>query len=391
MNDHNFDALILSRREFLKRVGLGAMALALPHSMARWADAVDEAPAEVSLDVKIGQMFMLGFRGLEVDESHPIVRDIRDRHLGAVVLFDYDVALKSPVRNVQSPEQVKALISSLQSFASSPLQIAIDQEGGKICRLKEKFGFPPTVSHQYLGTIDYPAVTRKYANAMAQTLAELGINHNLAPVIDLNVNPDNPVIARYERSFSADPDVVIRNALEFIQSHHEHGVLCTLKHFPGHGSSTADSHLGIVDVSKTWSPVELKPYEEIIRAGQADAIMTAHVFNSQLDPDYPATLSKAVITGILREQLGYDGVVISDDMQMGAIAEEYGFETALQTTIEAGVDVVAIGNNLAYDENILAQSVDLVKRWIEDGRISEERIDTSYRRIQRMKGILGRP
>ena len=384
--DREIAANGLSRRDFLKRAGLCASALALLGSEAIQVDAATDL--DVSLDVKIGQMLMVGFRGLEVDEQHPIVRDIRDLHLGGTVLFDYDVALQSPVRNVQSPEQVQALVAALQGFASIPLLVAVDQEGGRICRLKEKYGFPPTVSHQYLGTLDSATVTHRHASAMAQTLAGLGINVNLAPVVDLNTNPENPVIGSLERSFSADPDVVRRNGLEFIAAHHEQGVLCTLKHFPGHGSSAGDSHLGLVDVTSTWDPIELRPYQDLINAGQTDLIMTAHVFNARLDPDQPATLSRAVITGLLREQLGYDGVVVSDDMQMGAIVQQYGFETALRLTIEAGVDIVAIANNLEYDETIAARSVDLIQRWVSEGRIGEERIETSYRRIRRVKDRL---
>ena len=375
----------LSRREFLRSAGLGAMALTLPSAATGWACRSQEIPPEVNLEVKIGQMFMVGFRGLEVDDTHRIVQDIRDRHLGGVVLFDYDVALDSPVRNIESPEQLKTLVRSLQTFASIPLLVATDQEGGKISRLKEKFGFPPTVSHEYLGDLDDDAVTHEYASAMAVTLSEMGINQNLAPVVDLNVNPDNPVIGHWERSFSADPDVVARHGLEFIQAHHEQGILCTLKHFPGHGSSTGDSHLGLVDVTGTWSRSELKPYEEIIGCGEADAIMTAHVFNANLDPEFPATLSKAVITGILRGELGYDGVVISDDMQMGAIAENYGYEAALQAAIEAGIDIIAIANQLEYDEEIFGRSVALIRQWVGEGKISEARIDESFQRITRLK------
>lgn len=383
MTHHVGRAPGLTRREFVKWASLCAPTLMLWGSPISRLQTVEDA--DVSLDVKIGQMLMVGFRGLEVDEHHPIVRDIRERHLGGTVLFDYDVTLQSPVRNIQSPEQVHALVAELQSFASIPLLIAVDYEGGRICRLKEKFGFPPTVSHQYLGTLDNATVTHRHAGAMAQTLAGLGINVNLAPVVDLNINPDNPAIGKLERSFSADPDIVRRNALEFIAAHHEQGVLCTLKHFPGHGSSTGDSHLGLVDVTSTWVPLELRPYEDIIKAGQADLIMTAHVFNANLDPEFPATLSKAVITGILREQLGYDGVVVSDDMQMGAIVQQYGFETALQSTIEAGVDIIAVANNLAYDEMIVAKSIELITRWVKEGQISEQRIDASYQRIRRIK------
>jgi len=343
---------------------------------------------DVSLDVKIGQMLMVGFRGLKVSDDHPIVQDIRNRYLGSVVLFDYDVPTQTPVRNIESPAQVKALVEALQAVSSTPLLVAIDQEGGKIRRLKEKFGFPPTVSHQYLGTMNDLALTCEHATAIAETLAQLGINLNLAPVVDLNTNPDNPIIGQLERSFSADPDIVTNHALEFIRVHHEQRVLCTLKHFPGHGSSADDSHLGLVDVTNTWSPTELEPYANIIKAGEADAIMTAHVFNANLDPEYPATLSKPTITGILREELNYDGVVISDDMQMGAIANHYGFETAIQATIEAGVDIIAIANNSVYEEDIAARTVALIKQWIQDGKIGEARINESYQRIQWLKGKL---
>ena len=376
----------LSRRAFLKLVGQGMAATALLAACT----PLPESPTdqEVSLDVKIGQMLMVGFRGLEVSDDSPIVQDIRDRHLGGVVLFDYDVPTKSPVRNVESPTQVTALVEALQSASATPLLVAIDYEGGTITRLKEKSGFPPTVSHQYLGEVNDLRFTHQEATKMAKTLAELGINLNLAPVVDVNTNPDNPIIAKYERSFSADPEIVTRQALEFIEAHHEQGVLCTLKHFPGHGSSTGDSHLGVVDVTDTWSRIELEPYASIIEAGQADAIMTAHVFNANLDPEYPATLSRPTITGILREELGYDGVVISDDMQMGAIADHYGFEIAIQKSIEAGVDILAIANNSVYEEDIAAHTVALIKRLVQDGRTDEARINESYQRIRQLKSKL---
>ena len=376
----------LSRRAFLKLVGQGMAATALLAACT----PLPESPTdqEVSLDVKIGQMLMVGFRGLEVSDDSPIVQDIRDRHLGGVVLFDYDVPTRSPVRNVESPTQVTALVKALQSASATPLLVAIDYEGGIITRLKEKYGFPPTVSHQYLGEVNDLRFTHQEATKMAKTLAELGINLNLAPVVDVNTNPDNPIIAKYERSFSADPEIVTQQALEFIEAHHEQGVLCTLKHFPGHGSSTGDSHLGVVDVTDTWSRIELEPYASIIEAGQADAIMTAHVFNANLDPEYPATLSRPTITGILREELGYDGVVISDDMQMGAIADHYGFEIAIQKSIEAGVDILAIANNSVYEEDIAAHTVALIKRLVQDGRTDEARINESYQRIRQLKSKL---
>jgi len=343
----------------------------------------------VPLDVKIGQMLLVGFRGLEVDANHPIVQDIRQRHLGGVVLFDYDVQTAQFVRNIASPAQLKTLIAALQSFAATPLLVTMDQEGGEVTRLRESYGFPPTLSHQALGQRNDLKVTREESGKMAHTLAEMGVNLNLAPVVDLNINPNSPAIGAHERSFSADPQIVTQQALAFIAAHHEQGVLCTLKHFPGHGSATQDTHKGFVDVTNTWSRPELEPYRAIIAAKQADAIMTAHVFNATLDPTYPATLSKATITGILRNELHYGGVVITDDMQMGAIRELYGFEVAIEKTIEAGVDIIAIANNLIYEEDAAARTFALIKQLVTTGGISEARIDQSYQRIQQLKSKKG--
>lgn len=340
------------------------------------------------LEQKIGQMLLIGFRGLELENHHPIIEDIRARHLGGVVLFDYDVGARSPVRNIDSPEQVQRLTASLQDLAQEPLFIGIDQEGGKVSRLKEHFGFPPSVSAQYLGELDQVDVTRKHAALTAQTLAELGINLNFAPAVDLNIYPENPIIGKVERSFSADAEVVIRHARQWIACHHAQGVLCALKHFPGHGSSRHDTHLGFVDVTDTWSADELRPYQELVRSGFDDMIMTAHIFNARLDPECPATLSYALITGVLREQLGYGGVVISDDMQMKAIADHYTFETAIQSALEAGVDILAFGNNLNYNGNIMARAVAIISQLVRQGALSEQRIDESYQRILRLKAGL---
>jgi beta-N-acetylhexosaminidase len=325
---------------------------------------------------------------LKVDNEHFIVQDIRERHLGGVVLFDYDVPTQQAVRNIESPSQVKALIASLKSFSAVPLLVAIDQEGGIVTRLKERHGFPPTVSHQHLGQLNDPATTHKQTTLLAKTLADLGVNLNLAPVVDLCVNPNNPIIAKYERCFSADPLVVTDHALQFIRAHHEQELLCVLKHFPGHGSSTADSHRGFTDVTDTWSRGELEPYVRIIETGQADAIMTAHVFIAKLDNQYPVTLSQITIRGLLRGKLNYDGVVISDDMQMGAIVSHYGFEMAIQKTIEAGVDILTFANNSVYEEDVAGRAIEVIRTLVQAGTISETRIDESYRRIQRIKSRL---
>jgi beta-N-acetylhexosaminidase len=391
----------LDRREFIKLAGQSTATMALltgclsseMNTPPVAPPIIDNSPTSPKampnndLDIKIGQMLLVGFRGLEVKGlDDPVVRDIRERHIGGILLFNYDVAQKSPVRNIQSPAQVKKLVSALQAYAKIPLLVGIDYEGGMINRLREKNGFPKTVSHQYLGQKNDPALTRRYATEMGNTLKGLGINLNFAPVVDVNTNPNNPIIAGKERSFSSDPNVVTKQALEYIKGHHQANVLCTLKHFPGHGSSTADSHLGLVDVTDTWDSKELIPYREIIHAGEADGIMTAHVFNKNIDPEVPATLSKPIITGLLRQKLGFNKVVFSDDMQMKAIASHYGLETAVRKTIEAGVDILVIGNNTGdFVPDIATQAFNIIKRLVQNGTISEARIEQSYQRILQMK------
>lgn len=337
------------------------------------------------LDVKIGQMLKIGFRGIEIADTNHIVRDIKEYHLGGVVLFDYDVPSDRAVRNIRSPHQVEQLVKDLKQLAKSPLIVSIDQEGGQVARLKPKYGFPETVSAQYLGELNNPDSTQYYARQTAETLSDLGINVNLAPVVDVNTNPDNPVIGSIERSFSADPKTVAKHAAIYIRTMHNHEILTVLKHFPGHGSSKEDSHLGVVDVTDTWSQKELVPYRELINNGLADAIMTAHIFNARLDSTYPATLSKSTISGILRDRLGFDNIIISDDLMMGAIRQEYGLKTTIRQALHAGVDILSFANNSVYDSEIVPKAHRIIKDLIKEEKISRERIDRSYQRVMKFK------
>jgi beta-N-acetylhexosaminidase len=344
------------------------------------------ANSQPTLQDKIGQMVLAGFRGLVVKDSDPIIQDLRTRNLGAAILFDQDVGDKTlPWRNVQSPAQVKALVASLHHAAQTPLLVSIDQEGGRVNRLKAAYGFPETLSHEELGARNGPAFTFGHAEMIARTLAGLGINLNLAPVVDLDANPDNPIIKGKKRSFHSDPELVATHAIEYARAHLKHGVLVCPKHFPGHGSALGDTHLGLVDVTKTWTERELVPFERMIETGLAEIIMTAHVFNARLDPDRPATLSKRVLQGILRERFGYRGLIISDDMEMKAITSQFGLENAIQFGIEAGLDMLCFGNNMTHDTNIGEKVIGIILRLVEAGKLSEARIDESYRRIMALK------
>ena len=340
----------------------------------------------LSLREKIGQLLNVGFRGCRPDECALAVRDIREHGIGGVVLFDQEMVDGSAGRrNIESPAQVKTLLTFLQSHARIPLLTSIDQEGGRVNRLKPIYGFPESISHEELGRLDQPAETFRHATATAHTLASLGLNWNLAPVVDLDAHPDNPIIKGKRRSFSADPEAVARHAAEFVRAHRAQGVLTCAKHFPGHGSATGDTHLGLVDVTQTWSDNELAPFQRLIAADLCDAVMSAHVFNAKLDPERPATLSRAVITGILREQLGFRGVITSDDMEMKAISSRYGLAKSVPLAIEAGLDVLCFGNNLTYDPDIAPKVIAIIERAVQSGRIPESRIDESCVRVLALK------
>jgi beta-N-acetylhexosaminidase len=338
-----------------------------------------------SLEHQIGQMLIVGFRGLQCDDSSLIVQQIKNLNLGGVVLFDVDVPSGSTTRNIESPPQVRELTSALQAAASTPLLIAVDQEGGKVARLTSEHGFPPTVSHHTLGQRDCLSFTRTTAAAMAQTLADVGINLNFAPCVDVNLNPANPVIGSKERSFSHDPQLVTRHAVEFIAGHHDRGVLCVLKHFPGHGSSRHDSHLGLVNVTSSWLPDELTPFRALIQRGVVDAVMSAHIFHAAWDDHLPATLAPAVIDGMLRRDLGFQGVVITDDLQMGAISQVFGLQVTVEKAIAAGNDLLLFANNSIYDEHISEKVIEILLRLVQQNKIDPERIHASFERIQSLK------
>ena len=343
-----------------------------------------------ALREKIGQMILVGFRGCTPAECGLVVRDLREHHVGSVILFDQEMAAPVPGRrNIESPAQVQALIAHLQAQARVPLLVSIDQEGGRVNRLKPAAGFPESISHEELGRLDQTEETFRHAAATARTLAELGFNLNLAPVVDLDAHPDNPIIKGKGRSFSVDPEAVARHAAEFVRAHRAAGVLCCAKHFPGHGSATGDTHLGLVDVTATWHERELIPFRRLIEAGLCDAVMSAHVFNARLDPARPATLSRAVITGLLRDQLGFRGVVLSDDLEMGAISAHYGLEHAVLAAVEAGVDLLCFGNNLNYDPDIAPKVTGILARAVESGRLTAARIDESCERVLALKRRAG--
>lgn len=342
--------------------------------------------ADEELKAGIGQMLIIGFRGTEADENSYIAKAIKDLNLGGVVLFDIDGPTKSFPRNIINAAQVKELISSLKKYSPPPLIVAVDAEGGRVNRLKPEYGFIPIPSAQELAEKNDLDETRRVSAELAGELSELGFNVNFAPAVDVNVNQANPVIGALGRSFSADEKIVSAQAQAFIEGQHKHGIVTAIKHFPGHGSSESDSHKGLADVSETYQGRELVPYKELIRDGIVDMVMTAHIIDKKIDPEYPATLSGHYIAEMLRKELGFEGVVVSDDMQMGAITEHYGFKDALIRAVNAGCDILIISNNgKTYDETAPYQARDIIYEAVKKGEVSRGRIAESFRRIKRLK------
>lgn len=336
----------------------------------------------VSLDKKIGQMIMIGIndrKSIAADDS--LLLEIKSGIIGGIILFEKNISSTS------SAETLQKLISDLQARASIPLFISIDEEGGKVHRLKEKYGFVSMPSAGYLGNLNNIDSTLFYTTRLAIELRELGFNLNYAPCLDLATNPNNPVIAKVGRSYSADPAVVTMQAALSIRAHHAQGIKTIAKHFPGHGSSMSDSHLGIVDVTNQWNVIELLPYKSLIDSGYIDAVMTAHIINEHLDASkLPGTLSKVMVTDILRTMLGYKGVVFSDDMQMYAISKNYGQENAIKLSILAGVDVLVFGNNVSVTDRMKASEIHaIIKKLVLSGEIPESRINEAYQRILELK------
>jgi beta-N-acetylhexosaminidase len=333
----------------------------------------------------IGQLFIIGFQGDSIVKNSSIAEDIATRNLGGIILFDRFLAGKKESNNVISKPQVKLLTKQLQQLAGNNLLISVDQEGGRVCRLKKEHGFPSSpTAHEIDGRNDL-SFSISQAELIASTLADSGINFNFAPVADLNLNRENPVIGGLQRSFSADPDRVIEQCEVWLDCHRKFGVLSCLKHFPGHGSSKSDSHHGFVDITENWQDIELVPYKELISRKKVDAIMMGHLFHNKMDPQYPASLSKKIIGQLLRTELGFNGVVITDDMQMKAITDRYGLRESIVLALSAGVDLIIFGNNLHYDANILQKAIAYVEDAVDKKEITIETILAAHERVQQLK------
>ena len=331
-----------------------------------------------TLEDKIGQMIMVGVENDPLSKN-TLTRDLEERNLGGVLLFGY---------NIDSPGQIKDFTADLQSKSDDRLLIAVDQEGGIVARLDDTNGYRQTYSAETLGLqFNSEDSTRAMAQLMAHWLSNAGFTINLAPVVDLRINPYSPAIGFLDRSFSSDPQTVVNHAYWFIDEFHRQNIATTLKHFPGHGSAETDSHLGFTDITDTWQPIEIEPFSRLIDNGYSDPIMSGHLYNSDWDNEYPVSLSHYAITTVLRDSLGFKGVVISDELFMRALSNNYGLDETIVTTINAGTDILLFNTNIWNERSLVQYVINLVLEYINLGIIQEETIHDSYARIMQLKEV----
>lgn len=327
-----------------------------------------------SLESKIAKMVVIGFTGYDLNETNPLYTHLKKYPLGGVILFD---------KNIKDQTQLKSLTAQLNFLSKNNLLITIDEEGGRVSRLGKVEGFRKTPSAKQVASLGKLNAKMSYEK-MALMLSDVGINCNLAPSVDLAINPKNQVIVKNNRSFSKNQELVSEFASIFMREMQKQGVLSVIKHFPGHGSSLGDSHDGFVDVTNTWSYLELVPFETLIKSKEAKMIMTAHIYNKNLDPLYPATLSYSTNQTLLREKLGFDGVLISDDLQMGAISKNYTLSQTLKLSINSGVDLLLFANQIDKPVSI-KEIVDIVLKLINSGDIDIKTIDRANKRVDKLK------
>lgn len=341
--------------------------------------------AQPSLRDMIGQMLMLGFKGqTPKDKGSKAVHELlKSGQIGGLIFMG---------RNMASKAQITKLVSHLKKAPPKTLPpfLAIDQEGGQVQRLKEQHGFTtiPTASSIALGK-DQIFALQTY-QTLADELALAGFNVNFGPVVDLNLVPENPIIGARERSYGSSVETVKTFSKAFVLAHRQNKILTSLKHFPGHGSSWTDSHEQFVDLSKSWKTQELDPYKQMIKAKLVDMVMIGHLYHPQFsDGDkLPASLSTRAIEGVLRKEIGYQGIVITDDLGMGAIKKYFEFDDALLKAIKAGNDILLIVDDKYANKSEISRIHDLIEKAVKRGDIKRSSLEASYNRIMAAKELL---
>lgn len=320
----------------------------------------------------LGQLFMIGFDGTRVPAETQSL--FRWEKAGGAILFR---------RNIESLEQVVELNAALCELGHTdfPVLVGVDQEGGRVARLRDICTPIPAMRAVGRASLDENDLPYRMGALMARELAALGFHLDFAPVVDVDTNPANPVIG--ERSFGRDPHHVAHSGAQFIRGMQQAGIAASAKHFPGHGDTDTDSHLALPRVTHSierLESVELLPFRSAIDVGVA-TIMTAHVLIPALDPDLPATLSHPILTGILREKMGYRGVIVSDDLEMAAVADHWPVEELVRLGLRAGVDLFLV----CHDAEKQARAIESAHKCVEQGVVPKSQIEASLARIQELK------
>jgi beta-N-acetylhexosaminidase len=321
----------------------------------------------------------VGFRGTEVDDKHPIIKDLKELNIGGVILYDYDYELESFGRNFESQDQLLKLSSDL--IANAPISpiIAVHQDGGFQSPLNNLYSNAEALKK---GFLQDSASSVSYSRKYAQEFTVLSLNTNFNPRLDLQTpsnHAPNPEI------ISFDPDAVTQQASYILDEYDKELLFSVPKYFPGYSSDyhPADS---VNDVTDVWTDDFLQPYRALLSSNRDIwGIMTAHSFNANIDAVWPGTLSEKTITGLLRYSLGFDGVILSDDLQKPIITSKYSLETAIQQAINAGVDILVLGNNHTYDEQIAEQAIGIIQQLLREGKIEKESVEASLSRIDSLK------
>ena len=326
-----------------------------------------------SLERKAAKMLAVGFTGTTPPDE---LRDLIRRGVCSAILFK---------RNIETPEQVAALTANIKQIAATPFLLCVDQEGGRVARLRD--GFTAIPSMRALGKTNDPGLAHDVGRVLARELRAVNIDLDFTPVVDVDTNPNNPVIA--DRSFGSDVDLVSRMGVALIKGLQDNGVAACAKHFPGHGDTSQDSHYDLPRLPHSMDRlqrVELPPFRAAVDAGVA-MIMTSHVIFEPLDSKYPATMSRPALDGILRDQMHYDGVVISDDLEMKAIADHFELEDVIIRGVNAGCDLFA----LCHSADLQNQFIDILVHAVERGDVKRDRIDEATRRVDRLLHDFARP
>lgn len=320
---------------------------------------------------KVGQMLMIGFEELQVSDE--VKKFIKDSNIGGAIYFS---------RNYESPAQIAELSNEIQDTRKHqhlPLFISIDHECGKITRLKKPFTLFPEPSN--LGEVNSPKLSFEVGQVNARELSAVGINLNFAPVLDVNSNAQNPIIGN--RAFSRNPDICASIGSAYVRGLQKGGVMGCAKHFPGHGETSTDSHKELPKISKTiekLDQLELIPFKKVFKS-KVDFCMTAHILNSQIDPDYPATLSHTTIQEVLRSHCRFSKVIITDDMEMNAISDNYDDIEAAELAVNAGVDILLYCHSFERQQKIVEHLV----RKFESGSLDINLLEESNKRILSLK------